>query len=490
MWRARKTNTQGMETESPSLEFDLPTDAYSRFKSSNFLHKACHDLLENHPECSIKSGISVHQKTVALLALGLAILLGYFQIVSYAVVLFIFSFLVLNQAAFRLLAAFEKIGRNNKAKNENVPSEQDLPKVTILVPMYKEEKVVSRSVAAMKALNYPERKLEVFYLIEANDKETKNALQNELLGTSFQFITIPDYSPKTKPKALNYGLQFATGEIISIYDAEDIPHPNQITAAVRSFQNAGGNLAVVQAPLHAYNGSESWIAGQFDLEYAIHFDVWLPMMTKFGWPIPLGGTSNHFNKNILEKVGAWDPYNVTEDADLGYRLAINGYSASMIDLPTREEAPVTFKQWLPQRTRWIKGHIQSLAVLLRHPVKVFKSVGAWGCFGILTTFISALISAGLHAPLLLLFFVGMAFDDYVLSWYNSLPIIISFISVTCAAFVSSAGKRRWFSLLSAPLYWPFMSIAFLRAIWELKTRPYIWSKTPHGISKFKIPSLH
>ncbi len=457
------------------------------------LQKACFHLLKTQPDKSIKSGIPISQKVSFLVFLTITcalFILGQFSINDIMVV---FSIFLLLQVIFRFYAAKISIFNSPKTKSTS-PSKKSvsfaLPKFTLLIPLYHEQAVASRSVSAMEALNYPADKLEVFYLTEEDDKATESALKKAIKHQNFKIISVPKHAPRTKPKALNYGLQFSTGDIVTVYDAEDIPHPQQLFAAAQAFQNGGTNLAVIQAPLHAYNGEESWIASQFDLEYAIHFDVWLPAMTKMGWPIPLGGTSNHFKKNVLEKVGAWDPFNVTEDADLGYRLALNGYSAGMIELPTREEAPINLAQWLPQRTRWIKGHIQSLAVLSRKPFETIKSLGLWRSLGCLITFVSAILTAGLHGPLLLYLAYSIITAPNTLNPLHLIPIILAFSSVILAALASSAVTRCFKPLLTAPFYWPLMSFAFIRAIWELHTRPYIWSKTQHGISKSKIPLLH
>ncbi len=457
------------------------------------LQNACFHLLNTQPDKSIKSGMPVSQKVyllVFLIALCFLYFLGSF---SFNDVVIIFSIFLLLQIIFRFYAAIKMLLAPLTQKPTSASTNSvsyTLPKFTLLIPLYHEEAVASRSVSAMEAINYPANKLEVFYLTEEDDKATEKALKSAIKHKNFKIISVPKLAPRTKPKALNYGLQFATGDIVTVYDAEDIPHPQQLLAAAHAFQNGDKNLAVVQAPLHAYNGKESWIASQFDLEYAIHFDVWLPAMTNMGWPIPLGGTSNHFKRETLEQVGAWDPFNVTEDADLGYRLALNGYSAGMIDLPTREEAPINLSQWLPQRTRWIKGHIQSLAVLSRRPLETTKSLGLWRTLGCLITFVSAILTAGLHGPLLLSLAFNFITAPNTLNPLHFIPIILGFSSVVLAALASSAAQRCFKPLLTASFYWPLMSFAFLRAIWELHSRPYIWSKTQHGISKSKIPLLH
>lgn len=453
------------------------------------LHQACYGLLDSAPQCSIHSGLWLRQKALLftlIILLGAAISFKFITINSF---LLFFTLIVIAQSVFRIFASITRMLQTSETKVSRVSPAQ-LPKFTILIPLYKEERVVKRSVRAMERLNYPNHLLEVIYLTEEDDIETNRALCPLISRSNFKIICVPNQAPKTKPKALNFGLRYANGDIITIYDAEDIPHPDQLLHVASKYEESGPSLSVVQAPLHAYNGKESWIASQFELEYAIHFDVWLPAMTKLGWPIPLGGTSNHFKKSILESVGGWDPFNVTEDADLGYRLALNGYTAEMIKLPTQEEAPIQISQWIPQRTRWIKGHLQTLIVLSRFPIKTIRTLGLFNCVGIFLTFISALFSAGLHAAILTALLISPFTSTIDITPLHIGLISLSYLSIVIAALASSAAKRSLPALITMPLYWPLMSIAFILAIWELKTRPFVWAKTQHGLSTTKIDLLH
>lgn len=452
------------------------------------LYKACYELLEQHPEHSVKTGLTRKQMLFLFITVTALIVAVSLNLLSFHKVIIGFSILFTGQILFRFYAA---VTHKNSAASTLAPtSSSALPTFTILVPLYKEEAVVKRSVDAMRSMNYPANLVEVFYLTEADDLATEVAVEKAISGSPFKLVSVPPQAPRTKPKALNFGLKYASGDIITIYDAEDIPHPDQLMAVALTYIKSEKNLAVVQCPLHAYNGAESWISSQFDLEYAIHFDVWLPAMTKLNWPIPLGGTSNHFDRDVLQKVGAWDPYNVTEDADLGFRLAQNGYAAEMVPYPTLEEAPLGLKQWLPQRTRWIKGHIQSLFVLTRFPKQVINRLGFWNCFGVLITFASAIFASALHGPFVLYSLYTLLFQSESFHPLYLLPLVLGFISVVLAAHMSSARDRKWKALITAPIYWPLMSIAFLNAIWELKTKPFNWSKTQHGVSKFNAPSLY
>ncbi len=234
-------------------------------------------------------------------------------------------------------------------------ADADLPLYTILVPLYRESTVLEELTRALMRLDYPAAKLDIKLIFERVDPETLAVAKKLGLPANFEFVVVPDSHPRTKPKALNYALQFARGDYIVIYDAEDRPGPGQLRKALEAFASGPPNLACVQARLTVYNGAENWLTKQFAIEYAALFSGLLPTLQRLGMPIPLGGTSNHFRASALKWLGAWDAFNVTEDADLGMRLYRHGYECAMLDSETVEEAPCRLKPWLYQRTRWLKG---------------------------------------------------------------------------------------------------------------------------------------
>ncbi|MGC2123562.1 MAG: glycosyltransferase, partial [Xanthobacteraceae bacterium] len=229
-----------------------------------------------------------------------------------------------------------------------------LPVYTVICALYREAPVVADLVAAIRALDYPPEKLDVKFVIEADDRETRGALDRLSLGPPFEVITAPPIGPRTKPKALNVALPFARGAYTVIYDAEDRPEPDQLRRALDVFHQGGSRLACVQASLTIDNTADNWLARMFTANYAGQFDVFLRGLAALRLPFPLGGSSNHFRTAALRKAGGWDPYNVTEDADLGIRLYRLGHRSAAIASATYEEAPARFGPWLKQRTRWYK----------------------------------------------------------------------------------------------------------------------------------------
>lgn len=261
------------------------------------------------------------------------------------------------------------------------PDPARLPVYTVLIPLYDEAHMVPELVRAMNRLDWPRDRLDIKFLIEARDRATARALRRQKLRAPFEVVVVPDAAPRTKPKALAFALPLARGELVTVYDAEDRPDPGQLIEAHAAFAAGGERLACVQAPLLIDNGETNGLAGLFAMEYAILFDALLPFLAALDLPLPLGGTSNHFRRSALEAVGGWDPYNVTEDADLGIRLARFGYRARTIRRPTYEEAPLTTRLWLNQRTRWLKGWMR-LGVYrlfwISNQVSS-KEIGLWKC---------------------------------------------------------------------------------------------------------------
>jgi hypothetical protein len=239
-------------------------------------------------------------------------------------------------------------------------AEEELPVYSVLVPLYREAGMLPGLAQALQSLDYPRAKLEVLLVLEATDLDTQAALLRLGLPPCFRTVLVPDGPPHTKPKALNYALHLARGEYVVVYDAEDRPQPDQLRRALAAFAASPPDTGCVQARLNIYNPRDSWLTRQFTVEYSALFDAILPALSRLGLPVPLGGPSNHFRRETLAAVGGWDPFNVTEDADLGFRLARRGWRTTVVRSTTWEEAPAGFRSWFRQRTRWLKGWSHAL----------------------------------------------------------------------------------------------------------------------------------
>ncbi len=378
-------------------------------------------------------------------------------------------------------------------------NEQTLPVYTILLPVYKEDKLIRKLIWNLRSLDYPKDKLDVKLLLEEVDDKTLNAVRNLDFPANFEVIVVPSHPPQTKPKACNYGLHFSRGEYLAIYDAEDVPDSDQLKKVVCQFRKLPEDFVVLQGALNYFNKNENLLTRMFTLEYSYWFDYMLTGLETLDVPIPLGGTSNHFKLNKLIELGAWDPFNVTEDADLGLRVYDKGLKVGVVNSTTLEEANNEFFNWIRQRSRWIKGYMQTYLVHMRNPAKLVRKVGWRGFFGF-NFFIGGTSFTFLLYPILLAFFglylifkfafVRSIFPDWVLyiSIFNFIAGNVLMIYVNMLAVF----KRRYYELILFsilnPIYWLMHSRAAYKGLWQLITKPFYWEKTNHGLSKLSSSS--
>lgn len=370
-----------------------------------------------------------------------------------------------------------------------------LPVYTVVVALYREAEVLPGLVRALAALDYPAAKLQVLLALESDDLETRRVAESLDLQGNVALVMVPDRGPRTKPKALNYALGLARGEFVVVYDAEDLPQPDQLRRALALFHGAGPELACVQAQLDIYNADANWLTRQFTLEYAALFSAILPALERLNIPLPLGGTSNHFRADVLRRIGAWDPYNVTEDADLGFRIARHGFRTATLASSTWEEAPEQFGNWLRQRTRWIKGWMQTYLVHNRQPRRILRELGWMRWLGLHVLMGSILLSILVHPWGCMLLLIeaanGRLFaeaSDPVQQWLWWMAVLNLGLGYASAMLLGALAAVRngrpglaKHSLLT-PLYWLLISCAGYRALFQLVRSPYLWEKTKHGTS--------
>ncbi len=372
------------------------------------------------------------------------------------------------------------------------PLPKRLPVVTLLIPLYKEREIASHLLRRLSAIDYPGALLDVILLLEADDHLTRQTLAAASLPRWMRAITVPGGTIKTKPRALNYGLNFARGRIIGIYDAEDAPAPDQIQKIVARFAARGPEVACLQGILDYYNSRANWLARCFTLEYAAWFRVVLPGMARLGLTIPLGGTTVFFRRSVLEEIGGWDAHNVTEDADLGLRLARYGYRTELVDTVTGEEANCRAWPWVRQRSRWLKGYAVTYGVHMRDPLRLLRDLGAWRFLGVQILFFGTLSQFAL-APALWSFWPILLGLPHPLAGvlppaaFISLSALFVMSEITnlvvTALAVRRAGKgwlAPWAITLQA--YFPLATLAAYKGLLEILWRPFFWDKSAHGHS--------
>ncbi len=415
---------------------------------------------------------------------------------------------------------------------------EELPVYTVLLPLYHEASIADKIVRNIGKLDYPPEKLDVKLLIESDDDETRNALEKSGLPAYCEVITVPDAPPKTKPRACNFGLERARGEYCVIFDAEDAPEPDQLKKAYLVFRrDPEHKVLCVQAKLNYFNAKYNLLTRLFTVEYSTYFDLTLPGYQLFRLPLPLGGTSNHFRTAILKEVGPWDPFNVTEDCDLGIRIYERGYRTKLVNSTTYEEANCNVWNWIRQRSRWVKGFIQTHLVHYRNPFRTVKRLGLYGAMGgylavggsalmMLTNvffWLAMLIYAGLlcHG-----FAHGLGFYDQIvgphmpggvyqgirigslslrawpLVYFGSgedrfwaifsqiffagslIMFFANFIFIVIG--IAACVRRRYYSLIPAallmPFYWLLISIGAWKGFLQIFTKPFYWEKTVHGLT--------
>lgn len=398
-------------------------------------------------------------------------------------------------AAIGFRAYLGGVALNLPAKPPAAPAlaDADLPTVTVLLPVHDEADGLANLAAAIAALDYPRARLDIKLLVEEDDAATLAEARRLGLDEAYELVTVPCATPRTKPKACNVALPLARGDLIVIYDAEDEPEPDQLRKAAALFAVSDDRLVCAQAQLNYYNADQNWLTRLFALEYALWFDAYLPALEALKMPVPLGGTSNIFRTETLRRLGGWDPHNVTEDADLGLRLARRGYRTAILDSTTYEEANCRTGNWLRQRSRWMKGYMQTWLVHMRDPGGFIRATG-WRGFLAMQLFIAGNVFSALINPLLWAVFafwlatrspeVARLFPEPLMT-LNLIAFIVGnafFIYLAVAAPL----KRGWPELapgaLLAPAYWALTSLAAYKALWQLFTRPHFWEKTDHMLS--------
>jgi len=366
------------------------------------------------------------------------------------------------------------------------------PRYTILAALHDEAEVVGQLIERLARIDYPRDRLEAFLLLEADDEATITAAALAPRPHWMRIVIVPPGAPRTKPRALNHGLALARGERITVYDAEDDPDPFQLREAACRFDadaaaNSGGRLACLQAPLRIRRKggghAAPFLDRQFAVEYAGLFEVALPALARLGLPFPLGGTSNHFRADALRAVGGWDAWNVTEDADLGFRLWRRGLRLGVLSRPTYETPPGDLTFWLPQRTRWLKGYLQTWGVHTRSP----RGLGLRGAAALVLTLGAGLASAAIHAASL-----AWVATAVLVAGAGGLspetPVFALCVLVLGAAAACLQGKIGAMracvpysaaDMIAAPAYWSLLSLAFAHAAWRLIREPFAWDKTTH-----------
>ncbi len=464
-----------------------------RYKGAEFVH---HSEL-HHSEIALQRFGGNQIKYLMLFAAVFALLLFFDWHATLLITFGLLTILYFLDLLFNLFLIYRSLTRSPEYtfSDEEIDKVKKWPKYTVFCPLYKEWQVIPQFVTAMSKLDYPKDKLQIMLLLEENDEETVLKTVQYDLPSNFDVVIVPHSMPKTKPKALNYGLSKAKGEYIVIYDAEDVPDPKQLKKAVLAFRRADEKTICVQAKLNFYNPHQNILTKVFTAEYSLWFDLILPGLQSIGAPIPLGGTSNHFRKSDVKFLKGWDAFNVTEDCDLGIRLAKQGYKTAMVESTTLEEANSRFGNWFSQRSRWIKGYIQTYLVHMRDP-KQFRQNGSDYHLVAFQFIVGGKILSMFVNPIMWCITIAyFAFRSHVGVFIEGFfPPAILYIGVFSFVmgnflylyyYMIAAAHKGFYDLIKyiyvVPFYWLMMSVASWRAVYEMIVKPHYWAKTLHGL---------
>lgn len=452
---------------------------------------ATHGLFEWRPDLSARYRLSPRQAFAAGVIYVLLTLLFVLAPMALFIGVHLFSTVFFFACSgFKAMAALFYVRR--LPVDWSLPADtSDLPVYSVLVALHREAEIVPQLLVALGRIEWPRDRLEIKLVCEADDRATIEAIRAHNPRSFVEIVEVPPSQPRTKPKALRFAMALTTGEFVVLYDAEDRPHPGQLLEAYARFRSTGARVACLQAPLHVTNGGRSTLARMFAFEYAGLFRAVLPWLAACRQVLPLGGTSNHFRRAALEKIGSWDPHNVTEDADVGVRLFRCGYRAETITLPTLEAAPEELRVWVPQRTRWLKGWLQTWLVHMREPTMLLVDVGPLSFLFVQILLAGMFFSALLH-PIIFLSAIGYTIWSLagfplarwqlwllVLDWAILLFSYATFLVLGWRTL--SLRERVGFPVvvLMTPVYWLLTSYAAWLAVIEFLRHPHRWNKTPH-----------
>ncbi len=476
--------------------------AITKLKGTGFHHKEAEFVPHTNLATKETAFVSVthFQKLIIvglLVILALAFYLNWHLtfVVLFAVITFAyFADLLFN--LFLVYRSFSKSPEITVSAEEIASMPADIwPKYTVFCPLYKEWQVLPQFIEAMHNLDYPKSKLQVMLQLEEDDTETISRARAMDLPEWFTIVVVPNSKPKTKPKAMNYGLQHATGEFIVIYDAEDVPDPLQLKKAFIAFFKSDPEIVCIQAKLNFYNPHQNLLTRVFTAEYSLWFDLILPGIQSINGPIPLGGTSNHFKAEKIRELDGWDAFNVTEDCDLGMRLVKRGYRTAIVDSTTHEEANSDLLNWYRQRSRWIKGYIQSYLVHMRRPGELMTDWKnpqlIYFQFVVGGKILSMFINPFMWVITIVYFVFRAQAGPFIESFF---PSAVLYVGVTALIFgnflylyyyMIGCAKRGHYSLIKyafvVPFYWLMMSAAAWQALYEVIRKPHYWAKTVHGL---------
>lgn len=366
---------------------------------------------------------------------------------------------------------------------------------SIIIPAKNEAKVIGSTLRAMANLNYPKNMYEILVVVRNDDIATLRAVEKAIASIKHKAFSIRqnvnirlvkiDGTTINKPYSLNMGWLYATGDIITVFDAEDEPHKDILRSVDEVFVREP--IDIVQAGVQLINVGSHWFAGLNCLEYYYWFKSILPFMSSLG-ATPLGGNTVFFKREVLDKLDGWREDCLTEDADIGIRASAAGFKTKMIyveDMATLEETPANEGEFVRQRTRWDQGYLQILlrgdwlnlptlteqflcSYLLTQPV-IHQ-------FSVLAMLSIPFISLGLKVPLWLALF------SWLPLYFLIIQLGLYFVGLVDLRKHYNLSFTRWVYVFLPIFFIPYqlmLSFAGLRAFGRMFLGITNWEKTEH-----------
>jgi len=411
------------------------------------------------------------------------------------------SLLLTVQSAYSAVLMLYAWEDEDKRARNSVPHTFETPahRFTLILPARHEEAVIGDTIGRMVELNYPRALVQVVVVIEAGDHGTIAKVEEKLAElraggiANVRLLTFAD-PPINKPHGLNVALREATGDVVTIFDAEDEPHPDILRVVDTVMAHEGA--PVVQCGVQLMNYADRWFSALNVLEYFFWFKSRMHYHARVGM-VPLGGNTVFMRRDLLERLGGWDQECLTEDADVGIRLSAERIPVRVLyddEHVTKEETPPTVGQFVKQRTRWNQGFLQVLGK------GDWRRLPSWpqrllALYTLAFPLLQALTLLYLPVSLWLMFFakvpVAVAMVSTLPLYMVTIQFVISLVGLY--EFTGVHGLRSsWLSplwMLFAYLpYQGLLGYAALRAVWRQLNRVNTWEKTAHIGAHRKEPT--
>lgn len=461
------------------------------------------DYLFLTPTQSAKGHITKETVSLIMFLLLMLVLVGMYLHYSVGLPLLRFfaafiSCLYLTILTFKVLMLGRSVRANARVITQadlDALSYDELPVVSVFIPLYHENEIIPQIFRYITDFDYPQDKLDIIFILESTDTETAKAFIDMHPPAHFKALLSPDVEPKTKPKAMNVAFKEARGDVLVIFDAEVLPERDQIKRAVATFKRFP-EAKYLHTRMDVYNAEENWITKLYTAEFCYFYHYLMPGLIESKYPVPISGHSTYFRKEVIEKVGAWDAYNVAEDCDIGIRIYRKGFgSGAMLDSHTWEQSTTTIPTWVRQRTRWIQGFIQTSMVQLRYPLLLKRELGSWKNFLVFLFLVPGNVVLNMlnmfqwvmfiiwnttHAP-----FLQVAYSGIVLYLATTCFLVGNFLFTFFSMYGLYERKHfrivPWATLSFA--YWIMLGIATFRAALHLFLHPHKWDHTKHSAVK-------